>query len=76
MSDLVKYIEERKIKDKEFKEGFDSGYNNFKKDVPNKKTIKAMENVRMGKDLKEVTLEELEEEAKKCLLKKYNAPVN
>ena len=30
MSDLEKYIEERKVKDKEFKEGFDSGYNDFK----------------------------------------------
>lgn len=30
MSDLEKYIEERKAKDKEFKEGFDSGYNDFK----------------------------------------------
>ncbi len=30
MSDLEKYIEERKEKDKEFKEDFDSGYNDFK----------------------------------------------
>jgi len=30
MSDLEKYIEDRKVKDKEFKEGFDSGYNDFK----------------------------------------------
>ncbi len=30
MSDLGKYISERKIKDHEFAEGFDVGYQNFK----------------------------------------------
>ena len=30
MSDLQKYIEERKAKDPEFAGGFDSGYQNFK----------------------------------------------
>jgi len=30
MSDLQKYIEKRKVRDKEFREGFDSGYEEFK----------------------------------------------
>ena len=30
MSDLQKYIEERKIKDPEFADNFDEGYKNFK----------------------------------------------
>ena len=30
MSDLQKYIEERKARDPEFSEGFDSGYEQFK----------------------------------------------
>lgn len=30
MSDLKKYIEERKARDPEFAEGFDEGYENFK----------------------------------------------
>ena len=65
MSDLKKYIKERNVKDREFKEDFNSGYNDFKKEIPNKETIKAMENVRKGENLEEVTLEELKEEFKR-----------
>ena len=39
----------------------------FRIEIPNEETVKAMENVRRGKNLEEVTLDELKEEAKECL---------
>ncbi len=39
----------------------------FRIEMPNEETIKAMENVRRGEDLEEVTLDQLKEEAKQCL---------
>ena len=37
MSDLQKYIDERKARDPEFEKGFDSGYEKFKKDAVTKR---------------------------------------
>jgi len=39
----------------------------FRIEIPNEETIKAMENVRKEKNLEEVTLDQLKEEAKQCL---------
>ncbi len=39
----------------------------FRIEIPNKETVKAMENVRKGKNLEEVTLDQLKEESKQCL---------
>ncbi len=39
----------------------------FKIELPNEETIKAMENVRKGKNLEEVEIGQLKEEAKQCL---------
>ena len=39
----------------------------FRIEIPNEETVKAMENVRKGKNLEEVTLDQLKEEAKQCL---------
>ena len=36
----------------------------FRVEIPNKETVKAMENVRKGKNLEEVTLDQLKEESK------------
>ena len=36
----------------------------FRIEIPNKETVKAMENVRKGKNLEEVTLDQLKEESK------------
>ena len=37
----------------------------FRIEIPNEETVKAMENVREGKNLEEVTLDQLKEEAKR-----------
>ncbi len=39
----------------------------FRIEIPNEETVKAMENVRKEKNLEEVTLAQLKEEAKQCL---------
>ncbi|WP_025209146.1 type II toxin-antitoxin system RelB/DinJ family antitoxin [Hippea sp. KM1] len=39
----------------------------FRVEIPNEETVKAMENVRKGENLEEVTLDQLKEEAKQCL---------
>ncbi len=49
---------------------YQSTYSNgipFKIELPNEETIKAMENVRKGKNLEEVEIDQLKDEAKQCL---------
>jgi len=49
---------------------FQSIYNKgipFKIELPNEETKKAIKNVRKGKNLEEVTFEQLKEEVKQCL---------
>ena len=39
----------------------------FPVEIPNEETKKAIENVRKGRNLEEITFEQLKEEAKQCL---------
>ena len=54
MSDLQRYIQQRKLEDTVFAKDFEDGYESFKSEVliPNEETLAAMEEARTNSDLK------------------------